>query len=73
MARTHNTRDGEMLDLICARYYRGRQAGAVEIVLEANRRIFLSDYGPLLPRGLVIELPDMPEQIKRAPLVKLWD
>lgn len=73
MSRTHITRDGEMLDLICARYYRGRQAGAVEIVLEANRRIRLGDYPPLLPRGLAIELPDIPEQIRRAPLVKLWD
>ena len=71
---THTTKDGDMLDLICFRRYRGRQAGAVEFVLEANRHIHLSTNGPLLPRGLQIELPDLPtDQATAEPLQKLWD
>ena len=73
MARTHTTKTGEMLDLICFRYYGGRQAGAVEAVLEANHLIRLSLQGPVLPPGLVITLPDLPTAAARPATVKLWD
>lgn len=74
MARTYTTREGDMLDLVCFRNYSGRQAGAVEAVLEANHRLNLSQYGPRLPRGLVITLPDLTEaQVARVATVKLWD
>lgn len=72
MARTYTTSTGDMLDLICFRHYARRQAGAVEAVLEANRNIGLSDYGPRLPRGLVIVLPDLPAPRARR-LQNLWD
>ena len=52
MARIHVTIDGDMLDLICYRAYRGRQSGAVEAVLEANRNTALSERPERLPRGL---------------------
>lgn len=73
MARTYVTIDGDMLDLICYRHYRGRQSGAVEAVLEANRTLGLSARAERLPRGITIVLPDLPAETTRAPLVKLWD
>ncbi|KEQ11221.1 hypothetical protein GZ77_26545 [Endozoicomonas montiporae] len=45
-----------MLDAICHQYYKGRR-GAVEEVLKANPG--LARKGPILPEGLVIELPDL--------------
>jgi phage tail protein X len=65
----YRTKTGDMIDAICHRYY-GSQSGAVERVYEANRS--LADYGPVLPSGLVIELPEMPvaETVKT---VRLWD
>jgi phage tail protein X len=73
MARAYTTIDGDMLDLICYRAYRGRQSGAVEAVLEANTSRRLSDNGPVLPRGITILLPDLPAETRRTALVKLWD
>lgn len=73
MPRTYITRQGDMIDLIAYRAYGGRQAGAVEAILEANRPIGLADYGPQLPRGLTLTLPDLPSTLTETPLVKLWD
>lgn len=71
--RIYETREGDMLDLVCYRVYGGRQAGAVEAVLEANQPINLSHYGVRLPRGLKIRLPDLPSQVRQVPLTRLWD
>lgn len=68
MAAKYQTRDGDSLDHICWRHY-GRQSGAVEIVLEANRR--LADIGPVLPAGLIIDLPDLPVPTA-TPKIELW-
>lgn len=73
MARVHTTIDGDMLDLICYRAYGGRQSGAVEAVLEANRDTALSERPERLPRGIRIVLPDLPDETTRTALVKLWD
>ncbi len=67
MAR-YRTSDGDELDWICWRHY-GRTAGAVEAVLEANPG--LADRGPVLPAGIEIELPDLPEP-ERQTLPRLW-
>lgn len=72
MARTYVTKTDDMLDLICFRYYNKRQIGAVEAVLEANHAIGLAAYGPRLPRGITITLPDLPDE-RTVPTVKLWD
>lgn len=74
----YTTREGDMIDLICFRHYRGDKPGAVAAVLDANFRVGLADYGPRLPRGLDIVLPDiegdvMAESRARAALVSLWD
>lgn len=65
------TRQGEMLDQICARRY-GTEHGTTEDVLAANPG--LAALGPLLPPALAIALPDVPKPSKRAaPPVNLWD
>jgi len=74
MARTYITRAGDMLDLICYRAYGGRQAGAVEAVLDANRGLARASHRAIvLPQGLELTLPDLPEAVTTRPLVKLWD
>ncbi len=71
MSAQYQTRDGDSLDRICWKHY-GRQSGAVEIVLEANRHQDLSSYGPVLPAGLIIDLPDLPAAPPGA-TISLWD
>lgn len=66
----YRTRDGDSLDAICWRHY-GRQAGAVEAVLEANPG--LSEVGPVLPAGFVIGLPELPQRAREIETVSLWD
>ena len=65
----YRTRAGDSLDWVCWQHY-GEQSGALEVVLEANQG--LADYGPVLPRGLAVVLPDIvvPESRKE---VSLWD
>ena len=64
------TRQNDLLDDVVFRYYGDTDRRIVEDVLEANRG--LADYGPELPDGLTITLPE------RAPaaaetLTRLWD
>ena len=66
----YRTRDGDSLDAVCWRHY-GRQAGAVEAVLEAN--LGLSEVGPILPAGFVIGLPELPNTVPKIETVSLWD
>lgn len=68
MAATYRTREEDMLDDICWRHY-GRE-GAVKEVLEAN--VGLADYGPVLPSGVRIVLPDIAEAAAEQ-AVSLWD
>ena len=67
---TYGTRDGDVIDDVCRRFY-GREAGAVEAVLEANPG--LADLGTVLPAGTVVELPELPRPLETIPTVKLWD
>lgn len=64
------TEQGDTVDSLCWRHYR-RTAGLVEIVLEMNAG--LADYGPVLPHGLEVEMPDKPANKPTAPLLQLWD
>jgi phage tail protein X len=70
MSQFYRTRTGDMIDAICFHYYDGMQSEAVELVYEANRG--LADQGPVLPSGLIIELPELPAA-DATPTVKLWD
>ena len=62
----YRTKDGDMLDAICWRYY-AQQAGAVE----ANPG--LADAGTVFPAGILIELPSLPEPCQAIQTLRLWD
>lgn len=64
----YTTNDMDMLDAICQVYYE-QTSGAVEMVLEANPG--LADRDVILPAGVVIVLPALPEPQVSA--VRLWD
>ena len=68
----HRTGQGEMLDLICFRYY-GAQPRATELVLDINRG--LAGHGPVLPAGLLVLLPRIDAAVppSTATTIKLWD
>lgn len=72
MAAKYQTREGDTIDRICWGYY-GRTSGAVEAVLEANRAIGLASRGPILPAGLVLDLPDLSSATVAETTVSLWD
>lgn len=65
------TRQNDLLDDVVHRYYGDTDNRAVEIVLEANRG--LADYGPVLPAGLRIVLPDRVPSQESTKLQTLWD
>ncbi|EKU54492.1 phage tail protein X [Acinetobacter sp. WC-323] len=60
----------DTVDAICWREY-GRSAGVVERVLEVNPHI--SNFGPVLPMGTKILIPDIPTQQNKVQSVQLWD
>ncbi len=73
MSRIYTTKAGDVLDAIVHGAY-GRSAGITEAVLEANRGDGLADRGPVLPAGVVIVLPDIPDAVEPPrKLVRLWD
>jgi phage tail protein X len=63
---------GETVDALCWRVL-GRTRGVVERVLEANPG--LAQHGPILPHGLLVELPDElpPPAQSGAERLQLWD
>ena len=65
---SYRTHDGDLLDAVCRAFY-GREAGAVEDVIEANPG--LAELGPVLPAGTTVTLPDLPRPLKTIPTVKL--
>jgi len=65
----YRSQEGDMVDWICWKHY-GRQAGAVEAVLDANPG--LAKLGPVLPAGTIIELPVLPDPSRNG-TVRLWD
>ena len=65
---TYITKDGDVLDAICWKYY-GSTVGTVEKILEANRH--LAELGNIFSAGVKIILPDLtPEEESES--VKLW-
>ena len=61
---------GDTIDELCWRHL-GRTLGMVEIVLEQNPGI--ADHGPVLPHGLKVNLPEVPNDQPTAAQVRLWD
>lgn len=70
MSAQYVTKDGDMADAIAWNYYGTRDGQATEQLLAANPG--LADYGPLLPAGVTITLPDITPQSTDNP-IKLWD
>lgn len=67
MATIYRTSDGDVLDLVCFRFY--GQVGMTAQVLSANPN--LSELGSVLPSNIEILLPDLVTQSKEV--VSLWD
>ena len=61
---------GDTVDSLCWQYY-GRTAGVTEAVLEANPG--LADHGPILPQGLVVNMPEAQASAPQRQMVQLWD
>jgi len=69
MSQSYITRQFDQLDDICWRFY-GRTQQTVEAVMIANPN--LADLLPILPEGLTISLPDLP-QPETTETLRLWD
>lgn len=67
--RFYRSKAGDTADSIAWDVYGRQNARLVEGLLEANVR--LADRGPILPAGLLIQIPDAPDP---APVqgVRLW-
>lgn len=68
--QTYITKDGDTADYIAWKYYGNQDAGTVETMLYANKG--LAERGPVLPAGLVINLPEITTPATTQG-IKLWD
>jgi phage tail protein X len=69
MSQIYVTSQFDELDHICWRYY-GRTQQTVEAVMLVNPN--LAELMPILPEGLQIMLPDLP-QPSTSETVRIWD
>ncbi|MGR2709555.1 phage tail protein [Pseudomonas sp. IB20] len=70
MPTSIRTNQNETVDALCWRFY-GRTAGVTETVLEANPG--LADHGPILPQGLVVNMPEAQTSAPQRQMVQLWN
>lgn len=71
MPTTYLTRDGDVLDAICATHYGTENLSyIVTQILEANPG--LADRGAVYPSGLFITLPDLASPVQDS-AYSLWD
>lgn len=70
MANPVRTQQNDSVDALCWRHY-GRTAGVTEAVLAANPG--LADHGPLLPQGLVVNMPEAQASAPQRQMVNLWN
>ncbi|WP_339539408.1 tail protein X [Pseudomonas sp. RA_15y_Pfl2_54] len=63
------TQQNDTVDALCWRHY-GRTAGVTEAVLEANPG--LADHGSILPKELLIKMPESIMIEQRLLTVFLW-
>lgn len=66
----YRTKDGDVLDAICAKNY-GDTPHQVEDVFVANPGI--AALGLVLPSGLIIKLPEIEDTAQERPTIRLWD
>ncbi|WAW09276.1 tail protein X [Oxalobacter vibrioformis] len=67
---TYITKEGDTVDSITWRQYQTRAGSVLENVLSANPG--LADYGPVLPPGIKVKLPELPQPAVHKS-VKLWN
>lgn len=65
------TKQGDVLDDVAWRQYGVNSWPVVQQVLDANPG--LADRGPVLPAGLTITLPAIPNPTTTVKSVSLWD
>lgn len=71
MPTIYQTRDGDVLDAICAVHFGTENlSDSVTQVLEANQG--LAEQGAVYPSGLYITLPDLVMPVAESPF-SLWD
>ncbi len=70
MPITVRAQQNDTVDALCWRHY-GRTAGVTEAVLDANPG--LADYGPTLPQGLAVQMPEAQVSAPQRQMVNLWD
>lgn len=70
MAQTYKSRAGDVVDDIAWRQYGVVNETILSTVLEANPG--LAGYGPVLPAGVDILLPDIEQTTPASEGVKLW-
>ncbi|EFV3689816.1 tail protein X [Salmonella enterica subsp. enterica serovar Pomona] len=71
MPTIYQTRDGDILDAICAVHYGTENLSySLSQVLEANQG--LAELGAVYPSGLYITLPDLVAPVAESPF-SLWD
>ena len=68
MSTKYITRDGDMLDDVCRRFYGEQKPGQVEAVLAVNPG--LADRGFIYPSGILITLRVLEAQSEAS--VRLW-
>ena len=68
---TYTTTDGDMLDEIAARHYGDTKPDLVVALLLANPAA--AEYGPVLPAGVTLTLPDLAPQSANGAALSLWD
>ncbi len=66
---TYQTKDGDVLDAVCFKYYRATADGTVEKVLAANRH--LAELDATFIAGTKIILPDLSPK-EKSESIKLW-
>lgn len=66
----YRTTEGDTVDFIVWKYYGTQQGKLLERLLEANPT--LAEYGPILPAGLLVELPTI-TSTTQSKGVRLWD
>ncbi|MDR6233526.1 tail protein X [Pseudomonas oryzihabitans] len=74
MTSVLRTQQGDTLDLVCLRHY-GYTRGVTEAALDYNPG--LAEFGPVLPIGTPVTLPDVPTTATAGTAVQqpvnLWD
>lgn len=69
MALEYRTSDGDTADYIAWKHYGTTERQVVEQLLDANRG--LAGYGPILPAGVLVQLPDI-DTTAKAKGLRLW-